>query len=271
MTAFVDARSAERTAPPELGDVVRSLAKAEPLLSALRDGPMHKASLADEVGVSKSTVYNWTSELGELGLVTRTADGYRLTRVGRLHVEGFLEFGDASRRIYGLEPVLDELPAELLPPRDLLREGSLVGAGRDPDAPMNELLDLLASADHVAGLLPVVSSRLLAPLRERVADGTLAVDLVVAPAALETLRERHPDALALLAGDGSRLLVADDSFSSGVFRAGTGPTSVGVAAYTGTGHLGAFARFDAGVADEWATAVVERFHDGATPIEPADG
>ncbi|RYJ13111.1 HTH domain-containing protein [Halogeometricum borinquense] len=47
-----------------------------PLLARLDDGPAYKRELAEELSVSKSTIYNWTDELQDLNIVSRTEKGY---------------------------------------------------------------------------------------------------------------------------------------------------------------------------------------------------
>lgn len=252
--------------PVEQSEILYTLVKSTELVVALRDRPMYKAELADALDVSKSTVYNWTDELAEYGLVERTGEGYRLTRIGEYHATEFLSFTAASRRLYAVEPMLRELPETLAPPPELFEEGSVASAASDPDAPTEAYQSCVASAEWVTGLLPTTASRVLAAL----ASSHQPTDLVVSRRAAEVLRADHDDLCrSFAAGDATTLLVADRPFSFGVTLVHADSTTVLVTACTPNGHLDALVEFESNAAVEWAREVYGHYRADAEPIRPS--
>lgn len=238
--------------------VVRILAKAKPLLVYLQDGPMYKSELAEEIGVSKSTVYNWTRELQDHDVVERTSRGYRLTRVGRIHVEMFLVFGDVSERIYRLAPLLRALPADDLPPEAVLRSCRIVTARSNPDAPVEVLLSLLDDADRVFGTVPVLGSRLAGAVGRALQAGDLGAEFTVPEATMDALRDTHAFVIeAFENSDRSELHVTDRCVGFGALAFAGDDTSVALLAYTDRGHLDVVLLAESDEAVAWAWTVAE--------------
>lgn len=116
-------RTIEHPAEEDPLSFVRTLTKTRGLVERLRDGPAHRPGIATDLGVSKSTAYNWTRELENHGLVEKTSEGYRLTAVGRLQTQLFGGWQQASAAGAVFVDVLTDGDAE--PPLALFADGEL--------------------------------------------------------------------------------------------------------------------------------------------------
>lgn len=252
---------------PMVTRVAQTFAKTDPLVRLLReDGPAYKRTLADRLAVSKSTVYNWTSELRDLGVVERTADGYCLTPVGQLHATLYREFGDASERLLAVQSALSDLPPEHVPDTDVFRSGKLVTAETDPDAPMTELLRLITESPRLTALLPAIGSRCLDALQVRLRRDD-PVRLVFLSEAARWLRAEHPTVLQSVDRvPDSECLQARRQFSFGLILLHGAETEVAVAAYSDHGHLVDLVRLDSAAAARWACDVVDHYADDAESV-----
>lgn len=182
-----------RSPHPPFGDIVVSLSKTGDLLATLREGPAGKAELADELGVSKSTVYNWIVELEDLGICERTADGYAITRIGRAHLRLYHDFADLSRRVYRDNELLDELPSDCVPPTPVLMDMSASTTGQDPYALVEQFTDGTRDADRIRCLLPVASSPILSAFSARLDAGDVDLEIVVESSVREYIQRNHPE------------------------------------------------------------------------------
>lgn len=265
----------DRTERAEFADLAWSLLKAADLLAALLETPRHKRDLADSLGVSKSTVYNWTSELEAYNLLERTGDGYRLTYVGRRMAERFFEWRERATGLFRLTPFADALPRAFDPPPAALESATVVVAESDPDAPADALVDEFGSADGVSALVPVVSGRVVDAAAAR-ADDDGDLELVV-PAGS---RDRMVAALAPVDGtvpeeagsgqadDGSvrpgvAVRASEDLPSFGLARFEGATDAVGLTVYSPRGHVVGFVRMTATTALTWAEDVYETYRERA--------
>lgn len=255
----------DSTETDEFADVGWSLLKSADLLERLRTGPDHKRELADALGVSKSTVYNWTSELEQYNLLERTAEGYRLTYVGRRMTEQFFDWRERARRLFRLAPLADALPRQFDLPPNALEEATVAVTTDDPDVPTNEFLARLRDARDVSAILPVASSRCLDALAAHVGDDDRTLELVVPTG----IRERL---LATLRDDGRPsdrgclLLVIDEEPSFGLVRFEGTEVAVGLTIYSTRGHLVGFVGMSSPESRTWATDVYKAYRRRARDV-----
>jgi predicted transcriptional regulator len=263
----------ESTDPSAFPDLVQSMAKTDVLVDELRSGPAHKASLAETIGVSKSTVYNWGRELMEHGVVEKTADGYRLTYLGQCHADLYAEWEHIARRMTVADPIVRELPDECRPPVNVFESGDVVTVDADPDAPMNHLLDCIERADSTRGLFPVVGSRLLGELAAVHEDGETNCTLVVPPTSFDS-RAASPAGRCRESNEAVpnvEFLEAGTSFTFGLGLFTDEETEVGLCTYSSYGHLTGFLRTTADEALDWARTVYREYERDARRVSVGDG
>lgn len=249
---------------------VRVLAKTARLLGELLDGPRHKAALAEELGVSKSTIYHWASDLDDHGLLTRTDEGYQLTSAGVYHTLLFERVATHTHRIDRSTPITERIPNEELPPLELLLSATAVRTMRDPRESDEAMTRLLEGADRLIGMSPIVYSPHIDVLEAALTDGGLSIELAFARDAIEYLRTEHEGFLRAVAADpGSRLLAFEGkpSYSVTVFE-GTMDT-VGVAGCSDAGYPTGFLASRSPVAVEWGRQRYRAYAAGAEPVESA--
>ncbi|WP_254545736.1 tetratricopeptide repeat protein [Halomarina pelagica] len=259
----------ERDADDEF---VRLLRRRRAFLERLSGGPRRKRALVEGLDCSRSTVDRALRELELEGLVERTDGGYTASLAGRLAVE---EYRDVVETIGAIVDSVDLLRS--LPDDCGVRPDVLVGVERAPTDDLTPyelppmLRECVSSASRLTAVVPVVADpRLLGLFQERVADGSIALDLVVGPDLHETLCRRFPDTLRELADGGASvargertppctLLVAE--------RRDWTRAAVCVT-YDGGARSGVY-RTDADAALDWATGYVERVRGAATDVTDA--
>lgn len=173
----------------ETTSVMQTLVKTEELVEELRDGPMYKPALADAIGVSKSTVYNWTRELIDEDLVEKTAAGYRLTGTGRAQMELFEQWQTASLRAQLLETALEAIPSDYPPPERLFWNADLITSKK---AHLTCFVDWLHDAESTLGLVPTVMLDEVTAYHGAIAEDS-AVEFVVKPDLLAMLSDATRD------------------------------------------------------------------------------
>lgn len=117
------------------------------LVKELRDGPVDRHELAEQLGVSSKTVYRRSRTLIDLELVGRDSDGYRLTSLGGLHAELFEYVRDVSATISDVSGLFEEVPPDAVPPFQVLENADIICS--QPHAPAKPLETLESFVDDV--------------------------------------------------------------------------------------------------------------------------
>lgn len=257
---------AQRSLPPNPTNVVATLVKSATLLGALRSGPRYKSELADELGVSKSTVYNWACELGNYGLLERTTEGYCLTTLGRMHARLFEDVCERSTRLFEAEPLLSDLDAECLPPVEAIVSAEFICSEQNPDYPMNEFLGQIREAARIECLLPVAHTRFLDTLSALADSGAFTGELVCESSVLEYICTQFADrSQALFDADGTAIYQTDQRLPFGLTI--LDGECVTVAVYTDRGHLAGFILIEAEDGLQWAHSVYDEYRRGAMRVD----
>lgn len=263
--AITDTVRLDEKGSDEFAEVVSSLLKAGELLAALQRGPRYKRELADALGVSKSTIYNWTSELETYNLLERTSDGYRLTYVGQRMAEQFFDWRTRAQRLFQLAPFADALPSKFGLPPDALESATVVVTREDPDAPANAFFARLRDAERVSMVLPVASSRCLDAINSCRASDDGRLELVVSTGTHDRLGSAFADSYRRLrTASGCTVLVVDQQPSFGLAR--FEGEDVGLTIYSSQGHFVGFVHMSSAESLEWASDVYESYRQGARPV-----
>ncbi|WP_435365292.1 helix-turn-helix transcriptional regulator [Haloarchaeobius sp. DYHT-AS-18] len=252
-------------------DIVGSLSKTVDLLTILREEPVHKADLADELDVSKSTVYNWTSELEALGLCERTTGGYAITRIGRAHLRLYHDFADLSRRIYRDNELLDELPAECVPPAPILMDMRAATSGQDPYALVERFTARAREADKIRCLLPSASSPVLSGFTRGLDCGAFDLEIVVESSVREYIEANHPEFCAALADAAGGTLVetaATIEVGLGLFEGESSCTVL--TASNERGYVTGTLTGESDAALSWGTDLYEQYRAEGEALDPTD-
>ncbi|WP_435365290.1 helix-turn-helix transcriptional regulator [Haloarchaeobius sp. DYHT-AS-18] len=245
---------------PPFEDIVVSLSKTGDLLTTLRDGPAGKAELASDLGVSKSTVYNWTTELEDLGICERTADGYAITRTGRAHLRLYRDFEDLSRRVYRDNELLDELPEDCVPPTPVLMDTTVTTSEHDPYALAEQFTTAVRDAGQVSCLLPAACSPILSAFSRRLDAGGFDLELVVEPPVCEYIESTHPEFCRALAdADGSALVETTATIAVALCVYDGEPSGFVLATCNDHGYLTGVITADSNGAYEWASDLYDQY------------
>lgn len=152
--------------------------------------PVQQRELQETLSQSRSAIVRAVDSLEERGWVTVESEGVRLTPVGKLVIEEFLDLVDSMETVSELAPFLEWFP---LADHDLtvedLRGGTVTTAvDGDPYAPIREHTKLLRTAGQFRALLPSVGQEQFAEIHRRTLAGDLESELVVSPTVESTLR-----------------------------------------------------------------------------------
>ncbi|WP_415383344.1 helix-turn-helix transcriptional regulator [Halosimplex sp. TS25] len=200
-------------------DVHRVLDRA-PLLEAARDSAVDRATLQDELDISRATAYRRTTALTDDGLLEQTPAGYRTTGAGRAALDAARQFERSLAAVDRLEPLLAELSApELTRNVHRFADADLsVATPRNPHEPIEAWLDHFESFERsrslvVAGCPPAVTEQGLEHARNDV-----DFEAICTPLALEADRNASEEAFETIASaEGPSLYVNPDlPFTMGI-------------------------------------------------------
>lgn len=251
----------------DTGDAVAMLARRAELLRSLRDRARTKQELAVAQSVSRSTVDRAVRDLEAAGFVARE-DGVSITLQGRIALDAYERFAETLDALDAASDVLDALPANEPIDGTLLRGTSVVRP--DPIAPQRPYLayqSVLEEASAVRGFAPAVLDENVPRFRARIVEDEVAVDLTVAPAALDELVSSHADAVGE-ALDTGRLTLrrANEILDYGLVLADQPDRTVVCVLVYGDRGLAGVLRNDEQHAVRWAERVYERLRDDADPL-----
>lgn len=250
----------------EFKGIVQSLTKSADLIEALRTGAKYKTELADELGVSKSTVYNWLTELKEYGFVELSENGFQLTTTGRLQAELYREIHDASRQVHRATDILREIPPAHAPPTAVLTDEPLTVRMSNQYELIHEFVEIVRGATRITGLCPMLCEPLLSAIADGLESRDLQLELILSETAHQTLLDYH-------ATHGRVLATAANSD----IRASRHPLPLGLAVVDGRAYiLGmhsetvfvGYVTTESTAAVDWAHDHIEMFRSQATPVTP---
>lgn len=261
------AAQARRSREPTMGteqrdiqDIGCSIAKNVRLLEALQGGTKTKPELADELSVSKSTVYYRFEELNEYDLVGRGPEGYRLTNVGRIITETYLEELGAMRNAYSIRAMLRKVPDEGVPPSNALQSARTVLPDRHPEEVRTEFCEWLHTAEEIRGMVPHASCSLVEFVCAQVETGDLTLDVTLTPESMAYLRENHPEETRTVCdADSTVVRERADLPSFGLVVVDEPWREAGLVVYTDDGYVSGFMQLPTERAHRWATEQLAKY------------
>lgn len=176
--------------------VHRVLSYRADLLRVLRDEPMERHVLVDQVAASKSTVYKGVTQLLELDLVESSDTGLRLTLFGQVALARYEELVRAT----GLGPLLADLPAGAIDPAALLGAEAVVPDDTDVNRVQTRVEGLLREATGLRGFSPAISPAYIATIYDRLENADFSLQFVLPGDLVEFLRSERAEPLADVLG-----------------------------------------------------------------------
>lgn len=241
-------------------DDITAIVKRAPILDALRDEPMDGSRLEERLSSSRSTVHRATNRLADLGLIERRDGEFELTSFGRVVGERVADCRrdlDAAER---LAPFLEAADGDAEIPLDLLANAEITRpeAGRAHFA-VKRLSDLMAESASLRMFSAVVSP-IYVDICCREARRGADVRAIFDRRVVDTLFDEYaPESREAARVGELELLIHDDCpFELFVFDDRVGMTAHGTA-----GDPTLFVESDDPAVYEWATALFDRYEDGA--------
>ncbi len=161
-------------------------------LERLAEAPADKRTLEADLDCSRSTIDRAIRRLETADLVTRTAEGYRTTTVGRMAARQCRAHRSAQATLRAAREVFAPLPEDAAPDPAVLSDARVTTA----DA-VDRLVSRLQDAGTCRVVLPSApDARLLRLLHARVVRDGLDADVVTDDDAADRLRETFPSLTA---------------------------------------------------------------------------
>lgn len=254
-------------------DVLQTLSRRRDLLSRLENGPRRKRDLVADLSVSRSTIDRAIRELESVEFVERCEGSFRLTAAGRLALSEY------RRRLESLGAIADccELLAHI-PPDAPMSVDMLIGASATepkphaPNEPIEEIVDLLSSADRFRGF---ATAQRLPRLRDRLyeltIDGSLEAEAIFTEELADFLLENHPQQMRDVLRDGHFDMYAIPTIPFGLGIVETPSQSRAfVVVHGDSGQVRGVIQNDSSAALEWADGVFRRLRARASALEPPE-
>lgn len=184
------------------------------VLSAYRDGPAGRSTIADRARCSPSTVYRAEQYLAERGLIEDTPGGPRVTGPGEVVLDQFERCLDVVEGALALDPLLSVTdPPQLVEHLPLLSSAELVE--QEPGSPYHiehRVREVIAGTDErMAGMATGLGSPTLAEtMFERIRAG-VRVEWVLPAETFEYFRTEYGDlAEQAVSTDETAVYVSDE-------------------------------------------------------------
>ncbi|MFC6951629.1 winged helix-turn-helix domain-containing protein [Halorubellus litoreus] len=252
---------------PPTDELLRALAKSRTLVRSLRDGPKYKRTLAEDLDVSKSTVYNWARELNEHGVVARTHEGYELTALGAQVAAVFQMTVETTEHLYEARPLLEAVPESMAPPPCVMATASVVTTDTSPTAPLDAFMTWVEDATHVTGLPGLTYPRSFEAVADDLRSGDMTCDVVIENDDVDALTAKYPAVCEQVLAGPSTVHYVDETPPVGLYLLPDSTPNVGVTTYTDRGHIASFVRLSGEDAATWARGVYEDVRKDATLVD----
>lgn len=173
------------------------LARAESRIRVLEvlstTEPTTQRALREEIPQSRSTIIRAVDSLAETGWVRKESKGVRLTPVGALVIEEFLDLVESVGNAEELTPFLERFPlSEFEIGIDDMRDGALtVATDGDPLAPVRRHTERLRTTTEFRAVLPSVGIEPIKAIHERTLAGELEAEFAVPPSVERTIRSEE--------------------------------------------------------------------------------
>jgi len=263
--------SDESAAIEQIAFLTRSEARVRILTHLLESGPTTQRAFRADLNQSRSTVTRALSALTDCGYVTQDGQHYSLTTPGRIVSDSFTDLVDTVQATDELGTFLEWFPySEFSFDVDQLRDGEVtVSTEANPYAPARQQAQTLAATSQCRMLLPSIDLQMVQRTRERVLDGDLELEALLAPRMEETVTTEPfaPEMRDQVAAGGVTLYVCEDQPPSYL---GLTPDLVQIGVEDDEGFPRALLETDRESVREWAEDVYASYRGQARHLSADD-
>ncbi len=256
---------------PGDGRVLEVLANREPVLAAVRDDPVAKRDLVEDLTVSRSTVDRAIRDLETHDLVERCDDGYRATLTGRLLLSARREYARQVRDTAAAGDLIAHLPSDADVPIETFATADAYRPDQpDPHRPTTVLRDLANRAVRHRGVLAQQATPNASDvIRKRAVEGPLDIEYLISPAMREYLWAERPGLVSeLITEGGVRFHEATDLGFDYALLTTPETTHFVVVVYDDRGTLQGVLHSTDETAVRWGVETFESRREDATQLEP---
>jgi len=197
-------------------DTLQMISKYSDMIRCIKSNPQDKRSVSNQIGVSSKSVYRWGKELIERDIVRKDGSRYKLTCIGKAHLELYEDYKEVSNKIRDVLPEegqLSELPLEYW----CLRDAEInVTEEVAPQSPMNTLEESFNVGENVKAAVPVVSPFLVNIFHRFTTEMNGSVDLILPEETAEHMLETYETKVKDMTNSGFSLKISDDRFRYGI-------------------------------------------------------
>ena len=253
-------------------DRLAVIQRREDVLDLIADNPLRQAEIADNLGISRSTVTRAMSELQDHDLVERIEGQYRVTSLGRTALESHRRYTALIRRLFECEPFLEHVPADAPFDPFLLADSTCHLVEQGASFQIRERVNQeFRNADRIVGLGRTRSTQAAADIfYQKVvveglpAENVLSTDLYTHLTELEKGRE-------ILTAENMETAIHDDvPYGLFLLGQGNGRTMV-MTVYDETDSMKGVITSQSKFAIAWAETVYESYRSEAVPKAEYEG
>lgn len=257
----------------EFDGVLETVLARKSVFSALSGDVLHRRELEAELDVSTSTCHRIVRSLEGHGVLERTADGCRLTALGRVVAAQTAAFEQNVRTAYRLEPLLGAFErADVDFDVALFADATVTRAEPDdPSPPINRYLELFRRADTIrtvdrtSFVPPLYVEKLFELAVEEQKDGRA----IYPKSVVEKRLSKYPDIHRAAARTREPFYRVCDGVPFGMTL--YDGEHVGLRAYDDeTGALLLFTDTDDPDAVAWGRDVYDHYHEQSDPLSAVD-
>ena len=236
-----------------------ALLRRAPMLDALRDGPLERHELEEELGVSRATSHRFTRWLSDRGLIEQVEGAFTLTPLGQALAATITRFKTEVAVAVHLGPVLE--PADRIDcplPLDAFADATVTTPDSgDPHGPMLRYVLLVQQTSTLRGVNTwTIAPTYMGEIQERILEG-METDLIDPVSVVEDIMDNYPERCVEVCVSGNLIIRLHDSLPFGLVLF---DDRIGIAVRDPeTNTLSAFIDTDSPVARKWAKAAYESY------------
>lgn len=252
------------------GEAMRNtLRKRNRVLKALSDSSQTKSELTNQTGVSRSTIERAIRSLQELGCIKKQSGKYHLTTAGKLALDTYQDYVEATDDLTELHEAINELPDNISVNHEFIRGASKsIADPQVPETALRESNKLLHSATKLTGLAPLSLPSYPDLLQSKIQENGLEVELIIEQNVLESLHEVRGDTFTDFVEHGNaNLFSTNDSLPCAIWIMETPEGDyAGITIYN-QGGVQAVLINNSETAIQWARNVYDEYRENATKVE----
>jgi len=251
------------------GEAMRNtLRKRNRILKALSDSSQTKSELTNQTGVSRSTIERAIRSLQELGCIRKQNRKYHLTTAGKLALDTYQDYVEATNDLTELHEVINELPDNIsINPEFISGASKNIADPQVPETALRESNELLHSATKLTGLAPLSLPSYPDLLQSKIQENGLDVELIIEQDILESLHQVRGESFAdFVEHENTNLFTTSDSLPCAIWIMETPEGDyAGITVYN-QGSVQAVLINDSNDAIEWARSIYDEYQQNSREV-----